>query len=241
MTGTLDGTSTIETFIPTTYSQFTTVTKKITTTIVIKSKTETIVVGPSGIGWTPFDHSSNEPNLPAPPALPQGADASSKPSQATTHTGQASRKPSKATTYSGQTIITSKVGSETVTETFVPTTISKYSTLTTTLTTTTTNAQSSTETLIIGPGGVAWTLLGTLASGVPELPAPSVLPKNPKNPTVTSTAGPGSSQSSITGAFAISTQSETTIVAGGKTLHYTKETIQSLLSITAPTTITTPM
>ena len=227
VTGQLDGSTTIETFIPTTYSQFTAVTKKITTTIVVKSITETIVVGPSGIGWTPFDHSSNEPDLPAPSVLPQGADPSSKPSQ--------------ATTYAGQTIITSKVGSVTVTETFVPTTLSKFSTLTTTLTTTTTNAQSSTETMIIGPGGVAWTLLGTLASGVPELPAPSILPKNPKNPTVTSTAGPGSSQSSITGAFAISTQSETTIVAGGKTLHYTKETIQSLLSITAPTTITTPM
>ena len=92
--------------------------------------------------------------------------------------------------------------------------------------------------MVIGPGGVAWTPLGTLSSGVPELPAPSILPKNPK---VTSTAGSGSDQSSITNAFAFPTQSETTIIAGGTTLHYRKETIQSLLSITAPTTITTPM
>ena len=92
--------------------------------------------------------------------------------------------------------------------------------------------------MVIGPGGVAWTLLGTLASGVPELPAPSILPKDSK---VTSTAGPDSGQSSVTNAFAIATQSETTIIAGGTTLHYKKETIQSLLSITAPTTITTPM
>lgn len=221
----MDESTRSETFIPTTYSQLSTVTKKIITTIVnAQSSTETVVINLSGIGWTPFDHSNKEPNLPAPSVLPSGAHISSEPASNITH--------------SGQTIITSKVESETVTETFMPTILSQFSTLFTTLTTTTKNAQSSPETMIIGPGDVAWTPLGTLSSRVPELPAPSILPKNPK---VASTSGSDSSQTSITNTFAISTQSEITIVAGDTTLHYRKETIQSLLSITTSTIITTPI
>ena len=55
-----------------------------------------------------------------------------------------------------------------------------------------------------------------------------------------STAGSGT-QSSITGAFAISTQSVTTLTVDGSTEVYSKETIASLSSITSITTITTDL
>ncbi|KAL8731409.1 MAG: hypothetical protein Q9181_004310 [Wetmoreana brouardii] len=70
------------------------------------------------------------------------------------------------------------------------------------------------------------------------------------SPTVTSapytgqlsaTASPTAAPSSASWAFDNPDQSETTIIVGGTTLHYSKETIQSLSTITAPTTITTPM
>lgn len=48
-------------------------------------------------------------------------------------------------------------------------------------------------------------------------------------------------QSSVSDAFAIASQTATTFVAGGTTLRYRKETIESLKSLTAPiTTTTTP-
>lgn len=153
----------------------------------------------------------------------------------------------------GQTVVTGTVGSQTVTETFVLTTMSVLTSLSSTVTTTTSDAESSLETLLVGPGGVARTPLSQLPSGVPQLPPPAVhlssvnqpgsSPKVTRAPitgqpsaATTSTAAP----SSASGAFDNPNQSETTIIVGGTTLHYSKETIQSLSTITAPTTITTP-
>ncbi|KAL8898432.1 MAG: hypothetical protein Q9207_006699 [Kuettlingeria erythrocarpa] len=53
--------------------------------------------------------------------------------------------------------------------------------------------------------------------------------------------GPTVAQSSVTGAFDNPNQTETTIIAGGRTLQYSKETIGSLSTLTAPATITTPI
>ncbi len=73
----------------------------------------------------------------------------------------------------------------------------------------------------------------------PPPPAPSAKPPwNQVTSGPLSTAVLPSTQSSVSDAFAIASQSETIVVAGGTTLHYSKETIQSLKTLTAPTTIT---
>ena len=156
----------------------------------------------------------------------------------------------------GQTVVTGTVGSLTITEIFVPTTISALVSLASTITSITTDAQSRIETLVIGPGGVVWTPLSQASSGVAQLNPPITPPGNTNtasltqarsSPTTTSALNTGSittsaaAQSSASGAFDDPNQSETTIIIGGTTLHYSKETIESLSTITAPTTITTPM
>ena len=155
-------------------------------------------------------------------------------------------------------MVTGNVGSQTVTETFVPVTIPGFASLASTITVTTANAQSSPEVMVIGPGGIAWTPLSQAPSGVPDLKPPTVLPVNPNLPPVSqpgstpsltsaqSTAPPTSAspsaapQSSVSDAFDVS-YSETTFAIGGVTLAYSKTTIESLATITSPTTITTPM
>ena len=236
--------------MPTQISQFTGVTGTITTTIVdAQGSIATVIVGPSGSAWIPFNQLTGAPSLPAPSILP------SAPSQVTS--SPSSELP--ASSHSGQTVVTGNLGSQKVTETFVPITIPGFASLTSTITVTTTNAQSSPEVVVIGPGGIAWTPLSQAPSGVPELPPPTVLPVNPNPPplsqpgstpslsSVQSTAPPSSAspspttQSSVSDAFNGSSYSETTFVVGGVTLAYSKATIESLATITSPTTITTPM
>ena len=235
--------------MPTQISQFTGLTTTITTAIVDpQGSTATVIVGPSGSAWIPFNQLTGAPSLPAPSILP------SAPNQVISSTS--SDPP--ASSYSGQTVVTGNVGSQTVTETFVPVTIPGYASLASTITVTTANAQSSSEIMVIGPGGIAWTPLSQAPSGVPDLPPPTVLPVNPNPPPVSqpgstpsltsaqSTAPPTSAspsvtpQSSVSDAF-VSSYSETTFVIDGVTLAYSKTTIGSLATITSPTTITTPM
>ena len=236
--------------MPTQISQFTGLTTTITTTVVDpQGSTATVIVGPSGSAWIPFNQLTGAPSLPAPSILP------SAPNQVTS---SISSDP-PASSYSGQTVVTGNVGSQTVTETFVPVTIPGYASLASTITVTTANAQSSSETMVIGPGGIAWTPLSQAPSGIPDLPPPTVLPVNPNPPPVSQpgstpsltsaqiTAPPTSAspsiatQSSVSDAFDVSSYSETTFVIDGVTLAYSKTTIGNLATITSPTTITTPM
>ncbi|KAL9611325.1 MAG: hypothetical protein Q9167_004008 [Letrouitia subvulpina] len=225
LTGTAGGQTVAETSVPTASSQLTSVTDSITTTIAD-------LQGSSQAGALSVAPSAQSSVLSIPPNSSQAG----------------------ASNHAEQTTITGTVGSQTITETFVLITISVLASLSSAITTTTTNAQSSLETLVVGPGGVAWTPLNQLPSNVPQLsppalPLPSVIqPSSP--PTFTSAASTGqqsasisstAAQSSVSGAFDNPNQSETTIIIGGTTLHYSKETIQSLSTITAPTTITTPM
>ena len=248
ITGTVGGQMITETFVPTTYGQFTAVTGIITTRIVdLQGTTMTVVVGPSGVAWAPFNQPTSALAISPPSALPSAAGNSQASSQ------------SGASSQPGQTVVTGTVGSQTITEIFVPTIISALASLASTITSTTTDAQSSIETIVIGPGGLAWTPLSKAPSGVAQLNPPTIPPGNintafltqaGSSPTITSAPHTGRSssvtasaaaQSSASGAFDDPNQSETTIIVGGTTLHYSKETIQSLSTITAPTTITTPM
>ena len=182
-----------ETFIPTTYTQFTTVTGIITTTVVnSQGTTVTVVVGPSGVGWAPFNQPTNAPAISSPLALPSAAG-----------NPQASSQPGA----SSQTVVTGTVGSQTITEIFVPTTISSLASLASTITSTITGAQSSTETLVIGPGGVAWTPLSQAPSRVPQLNPPTIPPGNTNtasltqpssSPTITSAPNTGQPSSVTT-------------------------------------------
>ncbi|CAF9921336.1 MAG: hypothetical protein HETSPECPRED_004496 [Heterodermia speciosa] len=156
--------------------------------------------------------------------------------------------PQTSSLPAGETIVTGTVGSQTITETFVLTTISLFASLSSTLTTTTANSQSSIETVVIGPSGIFWTPIGQSPSDVPQLPAPA-LPSSPNQPRTTPTissvsaSGTGSTtaQSTASDAFENSSLSETTIIVDGTKLHYSKETIASLSTVTAPITVTTPM
>lgn len=138
-------------------------------------------------------------------------------------------------------------------QTVIASILSSISSLASTRATTTTDTQSNIATLVVGPGGVTWTPLSEAPSGVSQLPPPTI------SPVVTYAASrtqPGSSltnirfpnteqlsvaQTSVSGAFDNLNQSETSIIVGGTTLHYSKETILSLSTITAPTTFTTSM
>lgn len=65
----------------------------------------------------------------------------------------------------GATVITSVIGSITVTETFVPITYSQYASLRTVATITSVNSQGVTVTDVVGPGGVAWAPLSVPTAG----------------------------------------------------------------------------
>ena len=227
--------------MPTQISQLSGLTTTITTSIVDpQGSSATVIVGPSGSAWIPFNQLSGAPSLPAPSILL----TSSEP---------------PASSQSEQTVVTGNVGSQTITEAFVPVTIPGFASLASTITVTSANAQSSLETMVIGPGGIAWSPLSQAPSGVPDLPPPTALPINPNPPPVSqpgstpsltsvqSTAPPTSSspsvapQSSESDTFDVLSESETTLVIGGVTLAYSKTTIESLATITSPTTINTPM
>lgn len=254
MTGTVDMQVITETYVPTVYSQFTTVTAIITTTVVdSQGSTITVVAGPSGEAWIPFNKPSGIADIPAPSALP------SAPGQASASASEGS--PSPPSVVSGETVLTSIVGAQTVVETFVPTIIPEFTSLASTITTTL-NAQQSPETVVIGPGGIAWAPLSQEPSGVPELSPPTILPVNANAPSITppsipstitrvpsitptgstpisSNAGSAEPQSSVTNAFDTASQSETTLTVNGVTLPYSKATFSDLATITAPTTVTT--
>jgi hypothetical protein len=72
------------------------------------------------------------------------------------------------------TILTGTVGSQVVTETYVPHIFQDYTTISAEITTTTIlTAGGSPVTVVIGPGGIGWAPYHQ-PSGVPELPPPSV-------------------------------------------------------------------
>ena len=257
VTGTIDMQAVTETYIPTVYSQFTIVTAIITTTVVdSQGSTSTVVVGPSGEAWIPFNKLSGIADIPAPSALP------SAPGQTSASASEGS--PSPPSVVSGETVLTSIVGAQTVVETFVPTFVPEFNSLTSTITTTTLNAQQSPETVVIGPGGIAWAPLSQEPSGVPELSPPTILPVNANAPSIippsipstitslpsitsidsnpiSSNGGSAEPQSSVTTAFDTASQSETTLTVNGVTLPYAKATFSDLATITAPITVTTPV
>ena len=70
--------------------------------------------------------------------------------------------------------------------------------------------------------------------------SPGTPPKTAPGATTTAPA-PASSQSSVTDAFAVVSQSETTLIADGTTQYYSKSTFSDLATITAPITVTTPI
>ena len=232
ITATVGSSTLTETFTPTTLSAFSTLASTITTTTVnAQGSPVTVVIGPSGVGWAPFNLPSGAPVIPPPSILP----------------GQPSSPASNVPLPSGATVVTATIGSSTITETFVPTIVPGYASLASTLTTSTLNAQSSPVTFLIGPGGIEWTPFN-LPSGSPGIPPPTVLPVAPNAPSLTqsssipATLTPGASPASyasITDAFANTAQSQTTVIAGGLTIPYAIDTFPDLASITAVTTVTT--
>ena len=269
VTVTNSGKTITETYAPTTYTQFATVTAVISTTVTdAQGNPTTLTVGPSGVAWVPYQQSSGAPSEPPPTDLPVASRGSSASSRVASGSQIAATSASNSSVSlpPGGTVVVGSVGSSAFTETFVPATLSGFLTLASTITTTTLNAQSSPVTLVIGPGGIEWTPL-SLPSGIPEVPPPRVPPSNFHAPTVTppsstllssssapstvppTTSSPSASQgssvdasqASITGAFDNTAQSETTIVVGGVTEHWSKATFPDLKTITAPRTITTPI
>ena len=162
----------------------------------------------------------------------------------------------------GATIVTSISGSSTLSETFVPYTNSKYTTLSVTTTIITVNDQSSTITEMYGLGGVGWTSLNK-PSGAPALPPPNVPPQQTGGPSssqplsASQGASPGSA-ASVTNQLASSTGSgsppprssepvmsglgpisKTTLSASGYQAEtYNYATLSDLTGITEPTVIT---
>lgn len=245
VTGIISGKTITETYEPTTYTQFTTVTAIITTTTLNAQKSPvTIAVGPSGVAWTPYHPVSGVPNV-QPPSVVPGAPGSS-------HTTAKSSAGSSVPLPVGGTVVIATLGSLILTETFIPATLSSYASLASTITTTTLGAQSSPVTILIGPGGIVWTPIN-LPSGVPEVPRPSVLPIGHNVPSImpssstsatstastkppstasTTTTAPGPSPSgtistsygSITGAFDNTAQSET-VCQHSPTFAYTDRSL----------------
>lgn len=232
VTGTIGSSTLTETFTPTTLSAFSTLASTITTTTPdAQGSPVTIVVGPSGVAWAPFNLPSGAPVIP-PPSVPPG---------------QPSSPASSVPLPSGATVVTATIGSSIITETFIPTTVPGYASLASTITTSTLNAQSSPITFLIGPGGIEWTPFN-LPSGSPGIPPPTVLPVAPNAPSLTQpssippTVTPGASPASyasVTDAFANTAQSQTTVIAGGLTIPYAIATFPDLASITAVKTVTT--
>ena len=232
ITATVGSSTLTETFTPTTLSAFSTLASTITTTTPdAQGSPVTVVVGPSGVVWAPFNLPSGAPVVP-PPSVPPG---------------QPSSPASNVPLPSGATVVTATIGSSTITETFIPTVVPGYASLVSTITTSTLDAQSSPITFLIGPGGVEWTPFN-FPSGSPGIPPPTVLPVAPNAPSLTQpssippTVTPGASPASyasVTDAFANTAQSQTTVIAGGLTIPYAIATFPDLATITAVSTVTT--
>ncbi|KAL8906433.1 MAG: hypothetical protein Q9171_006278 [Xanthocarpia ochracea] len=176
--------------------------------------------------------------------------------------GSPSPPTSTSSLPAGATIVTSVSGSSTLSETFVPYTNSKYTTLSVTTTIITVNDQSSTITEIYGPGGVGWTSFNK-PSGAPALPPPNVPPQQTGGPissqplSASQGASPGSAASatnqlpSSTGSGSpplgssepvmsgLGPISKTTLSGSGYQAEtYNYATLSDLIGITEPTVIT---
>lgn len=73
----------------------------------------------------------------------------------------------------GVTVLSTTINSRVYSETFIPTTLSKYATLASTLTISNINSESSSAPLVIGPGGVAWVPLNQRSGNIPDLSPPA--------------------------------------------------------------------
>lgn len=88
------GSKIIETYKPTTYTQYAFVTATVTTTWVNQQGvTVTLTVGPSGVAWTPIDQLSDIPGVSPPSTLPGNAPAHS-PSPPSTAISSGASQPS---------------------------------------------------------------------------------------------------------------------------------------------------
>ncbi len=161
---------------------------------------------------------------------------------------------------SGDTRVIAIVSPQAVSELFAPYVIPSLTGLASTLTTTSTDAQGSPFTMVIGPGGTAWTPVAH-STGAPDLQPPMDPPVNPNGisgvPTITATAtisaSSGASAAEILIGAATATDSAllaavfggtntiTTLTAGSLDIIYHKETFPNLVGIPRPTTITTPV
>lgn len=161
---------------------------------------------------------------------------------------------------SADTEVIAIVSSQAVSELFSSYINPSLTALASTLTTTSTDAQGSPFTMVIGPGGIAWTPVAH-STGSPDLQPPMDPPVNPNGisgvPTITATAticaSSGASaagvligaatatDSALLGAAFGGTNTITTLTAGNLDIIYHKETFPNLVGIPRPTTITTPV
>ena len=121
-------------------------------------------------GWT-TQHSLNNCPTAAPVSISRSnSNGSNSTSQGNSKIGTASAplptqspatgdipgtSPDESSNQDRQTAIVGTIGLQTITETFVLTTFSVLASLSSTVTTTTSDTQSESETLVIGPGGIA--------------------------------------------------------------------------------------
>lgn len=84
------------TWLPTTYSEYTSLTEESTvTTTNDQNESTTFAIGPAGIGWTPVSAASTDPNLAPPTALPVVPQAVTQQSDDTDSTGASTNSPSQ--------------------------------------------------------------------------------------------------------------------------------------------------
>lgn len=180
---------------------------------------------------------------------------------------------------SGATIITSRAGTAVVSETFVPSVLSRYSSLASASTIHTVDSENRPTSFVVGPGGVVWSPINTGSTKL-GLSPPTMLPSfsgstvhaasdpdptkaivdvhststgisspdsktsttislRPTNPSAATISHAGGSQSTDVSAFAATAPAVTTISADGLAEVWTKTSFSNLLTITAPTTVTT--
>ncbi|KAL8651155.1 MAG: hypothetical protein Q9226_004827 [Calogaya cf. arnoldii] len=167
-------------------------------------------------------------------------------------------EPPVPTSQSEQTFVAATTGPQLTTKTNNHYLVSSLTSRAITLKTTTSGTQTSRSTAATGSGDKALTQPGP-SPGIPQIRPPTVPPvptmtmlsdqssSSPAVNEVQSTQQPFSSaqtvllQSSVLGAFENPDQSQTTIVVSSTTIQYHRETISSLATLTAPTTITTPI
>lgn len=260
LSGTMGGTKVVETYDPSSYSQFASLTGTVTTTLLDPhGSPQTVIVGPSGVAWAPRNHVSGSGNGQYPSSLAAEPNEPLLTSKGSLLAGQL---PSE------KTVVLVTHESTTLMETYAPAKISSYASLSSTISTTSLDSKGSPVPILIGPGGLEWTPIHQ-SSGLSHIPPPSIPPAEPDisatqnlppasatgtlsstpgpilpiktAPTTSVGATPSTAYSSVTGAFDDSAQSETTLIVGSVTEHWTKATFADLSTITAPTTITTPI